>query len=104
MPRTFLALLLTTAALGVPHPTQARQQAKPRREFSGVKGPIRNVAFSPDGKSVAAGVFADHAHVWDVATGKRTRAFKGGHSIAVAFAPDGKGIVTLSGGNGLLLW
>jgi WD40 repeat protein len=52
-----------------------------------------SVAFSPDGKTLAA-AGADLT-LWDVATGKKTASFKGGRSVA--FSPDGKTLAALDG-------
>ena len=57
---------------------------------------MESVAFAPDGKTVFTGSRDETARLWDVATGKEIRAFKG-HTDevnAVAFAPDGKSVVT----------
>jgi DNA-binding beta-propeller fold protein YncE len=103
MPRTSLTLLLAAGALGAPLPGRALA-ASPVRELPGARGPIRNVCFSPDGKFVAAGVFADEVRVWEVASGKLVHLLAGGAgpSIAAAFAPDGKSIVTTAWHNGTL--
>lgn len=44
------------------------QSVKPRREFTGARAPIRNVVFSKDGKSLAAGTATDEVRIWDVAS------------------------------------
>lgn len=51
-----------------------------------------SIAFSPDGKSLAAGAWDGSLRLWDVATGKEIRRFTGHHGWvrAVAFSPDGK--------------
>jgi WD40 repeat protein len=65
------------------------QSAKELRALSDVAPPggrVTSVAFSPDGKAIAAAA-AGKARVWDVETGKELHAFQG-HSVA--FSPDGK--------------
>ena len=73
------------------------------------KGTFFKVAFSTDGKSLAAGCSDNTVKVFDVATGKmrnlKMRTLKGGRSKPVwciAFSPDGKTLA--SGGWGLTLW
>jgi dipeptidyl aminopeptidase/acylaminoacyl peptidase len=60
------------------------------------QGPVRSVAFSPDGKRIVTGSFDGTARVWDVGNGQQLFPLTG-HSDAirsVAFFPDGKRIVT----------
>ena len=65
------------------------------------KGTIRSVAFSPDGKKIAACGDGNIALIWDVASGKelvrleghKAELFNGGIR-SVSFSPDGKRIVT----------
>jgi RNA polymerase sigma factor (sigma-70 family) len=61
-----------------------------RRIETGAIVPV--VAFSPDGKSLAAAQGDSRVVLWDVATGKELRALKGpeGINTAVAFSPDGR--------------
>jgi WD40 repeat protein len=70
------------------------------------KGSVSSVAFSPDGKTLAAGggVFdsegnrwtSGEAKLWDVATGKERLTIKRHTDViaALAFAPDGQTLVT----------
>ncbi len=53
---------------------------------------VHTVAFSPDGKALAATQGDGRIALWDVATGKELRALKGadGSATAVAFSPDGR--------------
>jgi WD40 repeat protein len=97
-------------------------QARPRiRTFlHGDTGRVTSVAFSPDGKTLAAGAF-DHNYqnrlmLWDLSPGAaptpKTLAIPEGRLQSVAFSPDGR---TLAGGyatigradeerNGVILW
>jgi WD40 repeat protein len=49
----------------------------------------RGVAFSPDGKSVAAVLSRDAVHVWDAESGNLLRSFKAEGAACLAFRPDG---------------
>ncbi len=69
-------------------------------------GFILSVAFSPDGKYVLTGSNDHTARLWDAATGKKVRVFKG-HSdgvSSVAFSPDGKFVLTGSWDKTVRLW
>jgi RNA polymerase sigma factor (sigma-70 family) len=68
------------------------------------------VAFSPDGKMLAArgdgATAANVIHLWEVATGKETRRLTGGHQWhvdRVAFSPDGKTLAS-GGPDKVCLW
>jgi WD40 repeat protein len=66
-----------------------------------------SVAFSPDGKLLAAGVaFQEGIRLWDVATGKQKSTLKGhAHSVqSVAFSPDGKLLASGSTDQTIKLW
>ncbi len=79
-----------------------RWRCETRREvptLRGFRGYVYNMAFSPDGRLLAAAC-GDHWYhveapgcvkVWEVATGKELHSFQGfGVFFAVAFSPDGK--------------
>lgn len=71
---------------------------------------VRAVAFSPDGKWLAAaggspGQFGE-IKLWDVATGQEVRTWRGHRDniFALAFAPDGKTLATCSYDKLIKLW
>jgi WD40 repeat protein len=62
-----------------------------------LKGPnsCNCVAFSPDGKMIAAGYYDTSVFLWDPANGKLLRKVDDGRYVtAVLFSPDGKTLVT----------
>jgi WD40 repeat protein len=63
------------------------------------EGDAFGVSFSPDGKLLASGSYADDVQIWDVATGKVVIQISGGGRgklEVVAFSPDGKILATAS--------
>ena len=60
--------------------------------FGGKDDDVRGVAYSPDGQTIAGGVWAGWPKLWDAETGKELRAFAmNGSSVTyVAFSRDGK--------------
>src|SRR5207253_5737611 len=60
------------------------------------QGPVRSVAFTPDGKLLLSGSFDGTVKVWDAATMKMERSF-GAHEEGVqclAISPDGSTVAT----------
>lgn len=67
--------------------------------FRVAEGEARSVAFSPDGKWIAAGIRYGHVRVSDLDKNKEVISFKpfAGETWAVAFTPDGKTLVAGGG-------
>jgi WD40 repeat protein len=65
---------------------------KARTFFHGKTGRISSVAFSPDSKTLAAGLRDGAVRLWDVATGKQRACLREKNQCieAIAFSPDGK--------------
>jgi WD40 repeat protein len=70
-----------------------------KQTFDNPEGEVRAVAFSPDGKLLAAGIRYGTIRVWDLDLSKEKESWRGHVSDvwSIAFAPDGK---TLASGNG----
>lgn len=69
------------------------------------KMPVIGVAFSPDGKTLAAAT-GRSVHLWEITTGKNFQTLEGHeHSVtSVCFLPDGKSIVSGSLDNTVRIW
>ncbi|GAA2084725.1 hypothetical protein GCM10009801_46060 [Streptomyces albiaxialis] len=66
-----------------------------------------DVAFSPDGKTFAAGCSSGTAYLWRETTGRSTAVPLRGHTAdvnAIAFSPDGKTLATASDDKTTRLW
>src|SRR5262245_50346606 len=100
-------LQVITALILIP-PGAAQAQAEPEIQFKGPYnvGNVCSVAFSPDGKTLAAGIEDNTIQLWDVRAGQLIRSFEG-HSGAVrsvAFSPDGKMFASASADHTIKLW
>ncbi|MFF3893818.1 helix-turn-helix domain-containing protein [Streptomyces sp. NPDC001812] len=72
--------------------------------FTVPDGSVRGMAFSPDGRSVAASSSAA-VRVWDVATGRTRHSFTGRlHPQAVAFGPDGRTVAAAGLNRQVRVW
>jgi WD40 repeat protein len=76
------------------------------RTLTGHAGPVRGVAFSPDGKLVVSGGVDRTVRIFDVATGKPIDVLSGHQDtvFAVAFSPDGKILASASADRTVRLW
>ncbi|MBV9125523.1 MAG: hypothetical protein JO112_19415, partial [Planctomycetes bacterium] len=70
------------------------------------QGPIRAVAFSPNGKFLATAGNDNLIHVWGLASGSELRQLAGHQQAvtSVAFAPDGKTLASGSLDRTVRLW
>ena len=67
---------------------------------------LRCVAFTPDGRNVAAAGKGKVIRIWDVATGQELLALEGHKAQinALAFAPDGTSLASCSHDGAVRLW
>lgn len=74
--------------------------------LEGHAGPVRSVAFSPDGKTVATGSEDNTARIWNPETGETILTLEGHrqHVKALAFSPDGATLATGSDDNTAKIW
>jgi len=74
-----------------------------RRALNGHAAKVTCLAFSPDGKLLAAGGRDKTIRLWDPASGAEVRAIAS-HAHAVAFSPDGKLIASADYDRTVHLW
>jgi WD40 repeat protein len=85
-------------AIGVGSVVSIRDQRLHLREImrlEGHAGTVTQLAFSPDGKTLASGAMDDTVRLWNVATGTETRKLAAGQGMTASvsnlvFSPDGK--------------
>jgi RNA polymerase sigma factor (sigma-70 family) len=78
---------------------------RPPVRLQGQTGPAYHAAFTPDGRSVIATHHDGSIGVYEAATGKLVRTFKGAPYLYYpTFAPDGATFVTLASDSMLRLW
>ena len=86
--------------------TQTLQNPDQDLYLPGRQGMVEDVAFSPDGKTLAMASRERTVHLWDVASGKLLETLKGHSSAvsAVAFSPDGRTLASGGGDQTVRLW
>jgi Tol biopolymer transport system component len=69
-------------------------------------GRVFSVAFSPDGKTLAAGSWDESVRLWEISSGKELRQFdkQKGPARSVGFSPDGKLLTCAGDGFPIVLW
>jgi WD40 repeat protein len=79
---------------------------KPPEDRGGPANAIRPLAFSPDGRLLAAGSAANRITIWEVASGRVRLSLRGHESrvASLAFTPDGRRLISGSDDTTVLIW
>jgi RNA polymerase sigma factor (sigma-70 family) len=79
---------------------------KERLQLHGHQGWVSSVAFTPDGRFVAAGGLDHSVRLWELLTGKEVRSFEGHREMvkAIAFVPGCKALISASSDTTGLVW
>ncbi len=105
-----LAMLLSLAAYERDHTLQAgnaliQAAAQPLDDLLADGHPVASVAFSPDGRTLAAGDGSGHIGLWDTGRDRRIATLaEGGTVNSVAFSPDGRTLASDDGSGRIDLW
>ncbi len=93
-------------AAGDPMPAGFKARLGPGRLYQPPYGSRAGLAFSPDGKTLVSVGGDRTVRLWDVGTGKATRAWMGhtGFPEVAEFSPDGRLLATGSGDRTVRLW
>jgi WD40 repeat protein len=93
--------LLAAGGLDQPAEVWEAPAFKERRPFAGPAS-VESLDLSPDGRLLACGLASGELHLHATTTGRVAKSLKTGAARVVAFAPDGKALVTVGpGGAGL---
>jgi WD40 repeat protein len=78
----------------------------PYVELTGHRGPVRTLAFAPDGKTLASGGQDNVIFIWDVQSGKALKQLRGqaSHVLSVAYSPDGGWLLSAGRDAQVKLW
>jgi len=103
------AVLLVKTRRGVALDVRELPSGKQRHAYDGHDGEVTSLAFSPDGKTMAASSFAGDIRLWGLATqrAKSVTISHDGYDVyvrGVAFLPDGSGVVSGASDGTLRLW